>query len=153
MPSRTWLCAAAAILALCAFSCNKDEASLADLRTKTITLPFGQKIKAEVQVSDIEIARGMMFRESIAPDRGMLFIHQRPSVYTYWMYQVKIPLDIIWMDANRVIVEIKENAPPCATKASECPSYGGAAPSQYVLELAGGMASKYGLKPGQRLSF
>ena len=63
------------------------------------------------------------------------------------MYQVRIPLDIIWMDRYRAIVEIAANAPPCKTVASQCPHYGGNSErAQYVLELAGGMAAKYGLK-------
>ena len=42
------------------------------------------------------------------------------------MYQVKIPLDMVWMDKNRRVVEMAENVPPCKTaKASECPTYGG----------------------------
>ncbi len=140
-------------LLLALASCGENTASPDDLKLKTVTLPGGQKIKAEVRVTDIEIARGMMFRESLAPDRGMLFVHQKPAHYSYWMYQVTIPLDIIWLDTSRTIVEIHENTPPCSTKASECPSYGGRQQAQYVLELAGGMTAKYGLKTGQRLLF
>ena len=97
--------------------------------------------------------RGMMFRDSLAPDRGMLFVHPSPGAYVYWMYQVRIPLDIIWMASDHRIVEISADTPPCRTKASECPQYGGHQRSQFVLELAGGMASKYGLKLGDTISF
>jgi len=50
-------------------------------------------------------------------------------------------------------VEISENTPPCRGQSWECPSYGGNHDAQFVLELAGGMARKYGLKLGDRLSF
>jgi hypothetical protein len=84
----------------------------------------------------------------------MLFIHDKPGTYGYWMYQVKIPLDIIWMDRTETIVEISANTPPCPSKsARECPTYGGTKSAQYVLELGGGMASKYGLKAGDTLRF
>jgi hypothetical protein len=83
----------------------------------------------------------------------MLFFHEREGNYSYWMYQTRIPLDIIWMDRYRRIVEISANAPPCKTVASQCRHYGGNQRAQYVLELAGGMASKYGLKAGDILEF
>lgn len=142
--------ACAVLLAGCG---QKTESVSGVLNTKEVTLPAGQKISAEVMMLDIDMARGMMFRDSLAPDRGMLFFHAQPGNYAYWMYQVRIPLDIIWMDANRRIVEISANTPPCKTKASECPSYGGKATAQYVLELAGGMAAKYGLQQGELIRF
>jgi uncharacterized membrane protein (UPF0127 family) len=134
--------------------CSAEKtATLDDLTSRTVTLPGGQRIRAEVEANSVDMARGMMFRDSLAPDRGMLFVHERPGQYAYWMYQVKIPLDIIWMDDDHRIVELSAETPPCKTRASECPSYGGHATSRYVLELAGGMAKKYGLNTGDRIEF
>ncbi len=116
-------------------------------------LPGGQKIRVEVMTSPTDMGRGMMFRDSLAPDRGMLFIHSSPGNYKYWMYQVRIPLDIVWLDQFRRVVEISANTPPCKTRASECPNYGGNARAQFVLELGGGMAEKYNLKPGDTIDF
>ena len=76
------------------------------LGTQKVTLPGGQIIRAEVEMNDLDMQKGMMFRDALARGRGMLFIHQTPGLYPYWMYQMKIPLDIIWMDASRRIVEI-----------------------------------------------
>ena len=65
------------------------------------------------------------------------------------MYQVKIPLDMVWMDKNRRVVEMAENVPPCKTaKASECPTYGGERLSMFVLELPAGYARKHGIREG-----
>ena len=134
--------------------CSSDKPStMEDFTSAVVTLPGGQKIKAERMVLTTDLARGMMFRDSLAADRGMLFFHEREGTYSYWMYQTRIPLDIIWMDRYRRIVEISANAPPCKTAASQCPHYGGNQRAQYVLELAGGMASKYGLKAGDILEF
>lgn len=124
-----------------------------DLQSSIVTLPGGREIKAERMVHVTDMARGMMFRDSLAPDRGMLFFHEREGNYTYWMYQVRIPLDIIWMDGNRRIVEISANTPPCKTAASQCPQYGGTRSAKYVLEIGGGMAARYGLKVGDVLDF
>ena len=73
------------------------------------------------------MARGMMFRDSLrAGSRYAVRARQSPGRYTYWMYQVKIPLDIIWMDPNRRVVEISANTASVPLEsARECPSFGG----------------------------
>ena len=69
------------------------------------------------------------------------------------MYQVVIPLDIIWLDNDRRIVEMVVNAQPCKTEPGKCPQWASARPAHYVLELAGGMAKKYNLRIGQQLDW
>jgi uncharacterized membrane protein (UPF0127 family) len=142
----------AALAALC-LGCGPKPVTLDEYHTRLVTLPGGQQIRVEVMIHPTDLMRGMMFRDSLAPDRGMLFVHAEPGPYTYWMYQVKIPLDIIWMDSSRTILEISANTPPCKTPASECPHYGGNPRTRYVLELAAGMAARYGLKVGDTLNF
>jgi uncharacterized protein len=141
-----------ASLALLLASCGSDT-GLADLNTREVGLPNGKKIRAEIMKTPDEMMRGMMFRDSLAPDRGMLFVHERPGNYPYWMFQVRIPLDIIWLDRDQRIVEISADTPPCKTAASQCPNYGGHALAQFVVELAGGRAAANGLKLGDRLQF
>jgi hypothetical protein len=140
-------------LALAGACSRPPPTTMDDLQSTIVTLPGGQKIRAERMVLTADLARGMMFRDSLAPDRGMLFFHQKEGAYSYWMYQTRIPLDIVWMDRFRRIVEVFPNAPPCPTAASQCAHYGGTRPAQYVLELAGGMAARYGLKIGDILEF
>jgi len=124
-----------------------------ELTMRSVTLPDGMQIRAEVAMDPIDMQKGMMFRDSLPRGRGMLFIHQQPGLYPYWMYQVKIPLDMLWMDSSRHIVEISADTPPCKTKASQCPNYGGHQQAQFVLELAGGEARRLGLTLGQTLQF
>jgi uncharacterized membrane protein (UPF0127 family) len=69
------------------------------------------------------------------------------------MYQTRIPLDILWLDSHRDIVEMVENAQPCKTQASKCEQYGGKEVSAYVLEIGGGMAKKYGLRVGETIGW
>jgi len=123
------------------------------LGMRTVKLPGGQEIQAEVEINPIDMQKGMMFRDSLARGHGMLFIHDKPGLYPYWMYQVEIPLDMLWMDASRHIVEISAGTPPCKTKASQCPNYGGHQQSQFVLELGGGEAQRLGLHLGDMLDF
>jgi len=146
----------AAIGALCLLTaCGRVKESRTEtgFTARVVTLPNGQQITAELMLEDRDMMRGMMFRDSLAPDRGMLFVHPKPGNYSYWMHQVRIPLDIIWMDSSSRIVEISANTPPCKTAPAECPHYGGHAVVQYALELGGGMVEHYGLKEGQELEF
>lgn len=124
-----------------------------DFGTRLITFPNGKSVRAEQMMRPEDVQRGMMFRDSLAPERGMLFLHGQEAAVPYWMFNVRIPLDIIWIDAQRRIVEIVPNAAPCLKPAGECPSYGGKRPALYVLELAGGVAAKNGLAEGQTLDF
>jgi uncharacterized membrane protein (UPF0127 family) len=143
---------AAALLVL--GGCGSKTSEVDGLNTTEITFPSGKTVIAETMVNNIDQMRGMMFRDSLAKDRGMLFIHPKEQNAPYWMYQVRIPLDIIWMDHQRRIVEISANTPACpSTSARECPSFGGHEKARYVLELAGGGAAMYGLKVGDSLSF
>ena len=138
---------------LFAASCSKDS-SVEDATLQRVKLPGEKVVRCEVMPRPEDMARGMMFRDSMAPGHGMLFLHAQPGNYKYWMYQVKIPLDIIWMNAEHRIVEMSLNTPPCPSKsARECPNYGGNQTAQVVLELAGGEAAKQGLKVGDVLEF
>ena len=142
------------LLSLLAAGCNdQDTAGPEVLGMRTVKLPGGQEIRAEVEITPIDMQKGMMFRDSLPRGRGMLFVHEKAGLYPYWMYQVKIPLDMLWMDTSHHIVEISTDTPPCKTKASQCPNYGGHQQAQFVLELGGGEAKRLGLHLGDTLDF
>ena len=142
------LCAVALCLSACGQKPDQYEAN-----TIPLTLPNGQTIRVEMMIREQDMMKGMMFRDEMKPDHGMLFFHPKVANMSYWMFQVKIPLDIVWLDADRKVVELIQNVPPCTTRASQCPTYGGNQPSLYVLELAGGTAKKYGLRVGESVAF
>jgi len=139
----------AAILIL--VNCGDKPATVDDFHTSDLTLPGGEVLKVEMMIANADTMRGMMFRTSIAPDHGMLFVHRKPGQYSHWMYQTPISLDTVWMDDKHNIVEIVENAPPCTTVASKCPHFGGKEMSQYSLQMGAGMVKKYHLKLGDSL--
>lgn len=118
-----------------------------------VMLPDGSTVHVELAKNDAEREYGLMDRTSLPQGRGMLFIHDRPAQYPYWMYHCKIGLDIVWMDENHRIVEMSPNTPPCKGKASTCPSYGGHASSLYVIELPVGSIKAHGLATGQTVNF
>jgi len=141
-------------LVVCASCGGPRTESLEDLSLQVITLPDGRQIRAEVMIKPEEMTRGMMYRDALPQGRGMLFIHSQPAPYRYWMSNVKVPLDIVFMDSSRQIVEICADTPPCTTaKKEDCPVYGGHHYEQYVLELGAGEAKRLGLQKGQTLSF
>lgn len=116
-----------------------------------IYFPNGDSISAELAVTPEERARGLMFRENIAFDQGMLFIFEREDVYSFWMKNMLIPLDLIWLDREKRIVHIERCIPPC--KEEPCPSYTPKVPAQYVLELKAGSVERRGIKIFDRLDF
>jgi uncharacterized membrane protein (UPF0127 family) len=112
----------------------------------------GQRYAIEVADDDAERARGLMFRDELAADRGMLFIHERQEPLAYWMKNTRIPLDILYFDDARKLVSQRRDIPPCSL-GDRCPPYPSDAPARYVLELNAGEAARLGLKDGAELKF
>ena len=140
------------VLLFCA-GCGLKPDETGDLNSQVITLPGGGQIRAQVVMTQGEMESGMKFREALPQGRGMLFVHTKPAPYVYWMSNVKVPLDIIFMDSSRRIVEISADTPPCTKKPAECPVYGGHNSEQFVLELRAGEAQRLGLRRGHTLAF
>ena len=112
----------------------------------------GQRYGVEVADDEAERARGLMFRDELAADRGMLFIHDRLEPQSYWMKNTHIPLDILYFDNARKLVSQQRDVPPC-TLGDACPPYPSDAPARYVLELNAGEAARLGLRDGAQLRF
>lgn len=109
----------------------------------------GQRFAVEIAATDESRARGLMFRDAMADDHGMLFVFESEQPLAFWMKNTKIPLDILYFDSQRKLVSISAGVPPCTTQF--CPSYPSAAPARYTLELNAGLATKLQLAPGDEL--
>lgn len=107
-------------------------------------------IQAEVADSAEKQEVGLMFRKNLAENRGMLFIFDREAKYSFWMKNMQFPLDIIWIDSNREIVDITENALPCK---GTCDTIMPAVSSRYVLEVSSGFVKRKKIKKGDKLRF
>lgn len=112
----------------------------------------GQRFQVEIADDDGERARGLMFRDRMDANRGMLFIHEREMPLAYWMKNTRLSLDILYFDDERKLVSQQRDVPPCSS-GNRCPPYPSDAPARYVLELNAGQAAKMGLKDGTELSF
>jgi len=112
----------------------------------------GKRYAVEIADTDAERARGLMFRDTLGTDRGMLFIHDQQAPQAYWMKNTRIPLDILYFDNERRLVSQQRDVPPCSA-GNRCPSYPSDAPARYVLELNAGNAARLGLEDGAQLRF
>lgn len=112
----------------------------------------GHRYTVEIADDDAERARGLMFRDVLAADHGMLFIHEAQEPQAYWMKNTHIPLDILYFDDARRLVSQQRDVPPCSA-GDRCPPYPSNAPARYVLELNAGEAQKIGLKDGVEMAF
>lgn len=106
----------------------------------------------EIEIADTseKRARGLSFRQSLAGNRGMLFVFASKGRHSFWMKDMLFPLDIIWLDENYQAVFIKENAQPCQ---GECPSLVPDKEAKYVLEINAGGVKKIELELNDRWFF
>lgn len=111
----------------------------------------GQRYQVELAQTDQTRARGLMFRDAMDADHGMLFIHERSEPQAYWMKNTRIALDILYFDEQLRLVSQQRDVPPCSA-GDACPPYPSRKPARYVLELNAGQAARLGLKDGATLT-
>jgi uncharacterized protein len=121
-----------------------------NLPTTTVLISGKIKVEAEIAYTDEARMQGLMFREFLAPDAGMLFVFEEPDVQGFWMKNTKIPLDLIWLSERKEIVYFV-TADPCVK--DPCESYKPMQKAKYVLELNGGFLKKHGLGLGTQVEF
>jgi len=110
----------------------------------------GQRFDIEIAADDAARARGLMFRDSMPADHGMLFLFDNMQPRVFWMKNTHIPLDILYFDQEYKLVSVQQRVPPC--RSEPCAQYPSTGPAQYVLELNAGAAEKLGVKPGDKLT-
>ena len=109
----------------------------------------GKKFTVELAETQKKQALGLMFRDSLEDDHGMLFIFPNEARRSFWMKNCRIALDIFYFNAALELVSVSENTPPC--RSQRCPSYPSAGPAMYVLELNAGKAAELGVQVGDTL--
>ena len=120
------------------------------------SLPISAKALVGNQVIELEVARtpqqqavGLMYRTDLPANRGMLFLFHPPQTVNFWMKNVQIHLDILFLK-DGMVKAIAPKAPPCKT--NPCPTYSSGIPVNQVLELRGGQVERLGLKIGSRIT-
>lgn len=118
------------------------------LPDRTLTID-GQRLNVVTASTSEDRARGLSGRERLGNREGMLFVFDSPSPYCFWMKDMNFPIDIIWLDSNKKVVTVKENATPESYPEPFCPSQ----EAQYVLEVASGKADEWGITVGDQAQF
>ena len=109
----------------------------------------GQRFDVEIADTEPARERGLMFRESMPADHGMLFLFDDNAVRTFWMKNCRMPLDILYFDEKYKLVSVQQRVPAC--RSEPCPVYPSEGAAKYVLELNAGVADKLGVKPGDAI--
>jgi uncharacterized membrane protein (UPF0127 family) len=100
----------------------------------------------ELVRTQAELEKGLMYRTSLAPGAGMLFIFDKDGDYPFWMKNTLIPLDIVWINSDYKAAYIKRGAQPCARDV--CPSIDPQVSARWVLEVNAGQMDGIGAKIG-----
>jgi uncharacterized membrane protein (UPF0127 family) len=139
---RRLLCA----VALCASTSVLNNAFADDT---TVTLK-GHRFDVEQANEPASQERGLMFRDSMPADHGMIFNFSDEQPRIFWMKNCRMPLDILYFDQKYKLVSMQQRVPAC--RSDPCPQYPSEGPARYVLELNAGVAEKLGVKPGDALA-
>lgn len=105
----------------------------------------GVTVNIELADNFEERAKGLMFRDKLSENAGMLFVFENEGNYPFWMMNMKFNLDMIWIDSNGKIVHIAKDVPPCGTS---CKAVDPNRNARYVLEVNSGFVDKYGVIEG-----
>lgn len=107
-------------------------------------------INIEIAQKPQELTRGLQYRTELDKDSGMLFIFKGSNFHSFWMKNVLIPLDMIWINDKFEIVHIENSVPPC--KKDPCKTYSPNKPTTYVLEVDSGYCLKKKIKLGDKVN-
>jgi uncharacterized protein len=106
------------------------------------------RFTVELATTPGQMEQGLMFRQSLAADAGMLFDYKAPAMAAMWMKNTLIPLDMLFVDEHGHIINIHERAVP-----GSLDPIAAAAPARAVIELNGGTAARLGIRPGDQVVF
>ena len=104
----------------------------------------GAELKVEIADTPQKRIDGLSGRQNLDQNKGMLFIFEKPDHYSFWMKNMKFPIDIIWIDENKKIIDITKNA----SQESYPERFSPKIPAKYVLEVNAGWADKHNVKIG-----
>jgi uncharacterized membrane protein (UPF0127 family) len=110
-------------------------------------------LRVEVAETPEARARGLMFRRTLADDRGMLFIFEEDARWAFWMKNTLIPLSIAFIDRTWHVVEILDMALAPDPEHGPFPVYQPRAPARYALEVRQGLFRRKGIAVGARVHF
>lgn len=111
----------------------------------------GVTLSVDLATTPAEQQKGLSDRSSMASDHGMLFIFQSEDYWSFWMYEMKFPLDMIWFNSSRQAVFFEQDLPPC--NPTVCPVFTPPAKAMYVLEVNAGFIAAHRVSLGDMFTF
>lgn len=123
-----------------------QEISTLSIQTENSTIEINAEIADDLQ----EQIKGLMFRSDLGQNDGMLFVYETERKRSFWMKNTLIPLDMIFVDTNMRIIDIKENIQPCVTEI--CPNYTSKDVAKYILEVNAGFVMKNNIEIGDLIT-
>jgi uncharacterized membrane protein (UPF0127 family) len=123
--------------------------------TSTQIVLDGVNLYVEIASTPEAQQRGLSGRTSLAPNHGMLFdfTSEGEGTYGFWMPDMRFPLDIIWFNAQRQVVYIQQNLPPCPPAPQACPVFAPPVNALYVLEVNAGFVQAHNVSLGDTFNF
>ena len=115
----------------------------------------GLAVQAELALTPDERSLGLGRRASLPQDAGMLFVFPSEQEETFWMKDMRFPLDFVWISADRRVIGVLEGVPPPApgTSDADLTLYRSPAPVLYVLEVNAGAVERTGVRVGDAVTF
>jgi len=107
-------------------------------------------VKAEIADTTLKQIKGLMFRKNLPKNEGMLFVFDQDGFHGVWMMNMSFPIDIIWVDNEKKVVDVVKDAQPCRLL---CPTYRPKEKARYVLEVNANFTEKHKVKIGSSLEF
>lgn len=144
----------AALAALAAWA-EEQRTLPAQTSLRFVTASGVPPLKVELALSEADRLQGLMERQALDENTGMLFVYPQPQPVSaaFWMYRTRIPLDLAYLDRRGTILAIY-TMPPCASKEPlRCASYHSPVPYLFALEVNGGYFLKHGITVGDRAEF
>jgi uncharacterized membrane protein (UPF0127 family) len=131
-----------ALLFLTACSSNPPQLPQVTLANHTFDIEIAESPEART--------RGLMYRDELPDDQGMLFIYDESNKRSFWMKNMRFSIDILYFNSEKKLTQIYHNVPPCSV--DPCEHYPSSSYTQYILEIPAGTSEKIGAKVGDKLS-
>ena len=143
-----WVCVALGALIIVGVTMGRASPQPIEQATPFVTIK-NTKIFVEIADTDAARVRGLSGRDALAEDHGLLFVFQEETQADFWMKDMKFPIDIIWIDAQKKIIHIEHSLSPATYPKTFSPE----ALSLYVLEVPAGFAKSHDILVGDSLTF
>ena len=112
----------------------------------------GLELNADLAVTQEQMSKGLAVKDELKENESMLFVFGEPSRHSFWMKDMKFPIDIIWLDSDGKVVHIEKDLQPCLS-VLVCTNYSPNTDSQYVLETVSGFTQRHNVSVGTHIDF